>query len=57
MNRDIVEAIFPETIKKIEDKICPICDAKIGRFRDELSKREYAISGLCQRCQDDICGG
>jgi hypothetical protein len=25
-------------------------------FRDELSKREYSISGLCQTCQDEIFG-
>ena len=25
-------------------------------FRDELSKKEYSISGLCQSCQDDVFG-
>ena len=25
-------------------------------FRDELSKREYQISGLCQACQDHMWG-
>ena len=25
-------------------------------FRDELSEREYGISGLCQTCQDGIFG-
>ncbi len=25
-------------------------------FRDALSHREYAISGLCQGCQDEIFG-
>ena len=25
-------------------------------FRDNLSKREYAISGLCMNCQDKIFG-
>jgi len=25
-----------------------------GVFRDELSKREYTISGFCQDCQDKI---
>jgi len=23
-------------------------------FRDELSQREYAISGMCQVCQDSV---
>jgi hypothetical protein len=25
-------------------------------FRDELSRKEYGISGLCQCCQDGIFG-
>jgi hypothetical protein len=30
------------------------CGASVSEndFRDELSKREYKISGLCQSCQD-----
>lgn len=26
-------------------------------FRDELSRREYEISGLCQSCQDAVFDG
>jgi hypothetical protein len=26
------------------------------KFRDELSAKEYTISGLCQDCQDDFFG-
>jgi len=35
---------------------CPFCNAEVdvGSLRDELSRREFKISGLCQRCQDDI---
>jgi hypothetical protein len=25
-------------------------------FRNELSRREYLISGLCQKCQDSVFG-
>jgi hypothetical protein len=25
-------------------------------FRNELSRREYTISGLCQACQDSVFG-
>lgn len=28
------------------------CGGPAVEFRDELSRREYAISGLCQKCQD-----
>lgn len=26
-------------------------------FRNEISRREYLISGLCQACQDSVFGG
>ncbi len=26
-------------------------------FRDELSAKEYYISGMCQACQDSVFGG
>jgi hypothetical protein len=32
------------------------CGKPIGDFRDELSRKEHAISGLCQACQDSIFG-
>jgi hypothetical protein len=28
----------------------------VNEFRDELSLKEYRISGLCQQCQDEIFG-
>ncbi len=44
----------------IEANFClpaPIgCGLGVNAFRDELSKREYAISGLCQVCQDKVFG-
>lgn len=32
------------------------CGEPIGEFRDELSEREYTLSGLCQTCQDSVFG-
>jgi hypothetical protein len=32
------------------------CGEPVGEFRDEVSRREYSISGLCQKCQDKIFG-
>ena len=29
---------------------------KLSDFRNEISQREYRISGLCQQCQDEIFG-
>ena len=33
---------------------CPTCGGPIDKFRDELSQREYRISGMCQVCQDEV---
>lgn len=57
MNKELLKhAGFSKEVEAVEDKRCPICGIKINmiEFRDELSKKEYEISGLCQRCQDDI---
>ena len=35
---------------------CVSCGEFNLEFRDELSRKEYGISGLCQRCQDNIFG-
>jgi hypothetical protein len=33
---------------------CVFCGKDATQFTDELSRREYAISGACQACQDVI---
>ena len=42
----------------IEQGICSGCGSDVldTTFRDELSFKEFTISGLCQKCQDDIFG-
>ena len=32
------------------------CAGPANEFRDALSAKEYAISGLCQKCQDEVFG-
>jgi hypothetical protein len=56
MNKDIMNAMgFGDQVKKVEHGFCPFCSKPVSKdeFRDELSKREYKISGLCQACQDE----
>ena len=36
---------------------CVKCGEFNLEFRDELSRKEYGISGFCQCCQDMIFGG
>jgi hypothetical protein len=33
---------------------CVECGKPATYFRDEISKREWSISCLCQRCQDEV---
>ena len=42
----------------IEQGICSGCGSDVldTSFRDKLSFTEFTISGLCQKCQDDIFG-
>ena len=42
--------------KAAEKHICAWCKNPIMEFKDELSKKEHRISGLCQKCQDDTFG-
>jgi hypothetical protein len=56
MNEDIMrKAGFGEAIDNIKLGLCPFCNNKIvfSQFRNEISRREFGISGLCQSCQDE----
>lgn len=72
MNKEIVKKIFAKLplgttkenlfgelpIELIENHQCPICTTTIDfqTFRNDISRIEYTISGLCQQCQDKIFG-
>jgi Zn-finger nucleic acid-binding protein len=40
-------------LDRIEGQKCILCEGEAKQFRDELSAREYHISRLCQKCQDE----
>jgi len=42
-----------------EKGVCVFCgkEIKMEDFKDQLSIKEYEISGFCQKCQDDTFGG
>ena len=44
----------PDVANTIRKGNCPFCQNTVKRedFRDDLSRRKYEISGLCQNCQD-----
>lgn len=36
----------------LDKRICVVCGGPAAEFDDMLSRREYGISGMCQKCQD-----
>ena len=47
-----VDLLFPTLAGKIASHTCPFCDGPALSFRDEISRKEQTLSGLCQSCQD-----
>lgn len=35
-----------------KDPTCVTCGKPVGEFKDQISKDEFRISGMCQECQD-----
>jgi hypothetical protein len=42
--------------ESIENDICLVCGKPARFFRDVLAQKEYTISGMCQKCQDETFG-
>lgn len=55
----LIDATNPSGRKRVDSikqDICAWCGGPATDFRDELSKKEYTISGFCQKCQDAVFG-
>lgn len=54
-----IKAFLKKTFPAYDTGFCPTCQEPVqdGDFRDELSRREFKISGMCQKCQDSVFGG
>ncbi len=52
----LISAGMGDMVKKAMFGICPLCNtpASIEDCRDELSRKEFAIAGICQKCQDEV---
>lgn len=42
--------------ESIASNTCATCGGEAKEFCDELSQKEYSISGMCQKCQDEVYG-
>jgi hypothetical protein len=51
---NLARQMFPEKAALYDAGICVDCQHGINfmEFKDEQSKAEYKISGMCQKCQD-----
>ena len=50
---DMTKELFGRSRKvAMDNQTCVICDGDANHFTDELSRKEYGISGMCQTCQD-----
>lgn len=52
----LLDILFPDEAARRKQGRCPICDQSVFQtdFRDQLSLKEFDISGMCQKCQDKI---
>ena len=54
---DAIKVLFGIDINaSVSEKTCVLCKEPVIEFRDELSKKEFEISGICQICQDGVFG-
>lgn len=42
--------------ERLKAGLCPTCGKKPGEMRDAISRKEFAITGMCQSCQNTIFG-
>lgn len=52
----LVQTFGADRRQTVANKRCVLCAQKVAEdsFRDEISRQEYCISGICQSCQDEI---
>ena len=57
LNKPVFE-VFPEQADRVIFGVCVTCPNAIEEkhFKDDISKQEYGISGMCQECQDSVFG-
>lgn len=56
MNKELMRAMgYGKYVDMVEQGKCPFCgiNTKGMVFKNEISEKEFEISGLCQSCQDE----
>jgi hypothetical protein len=55
----LIDSMNPSGRKRVDsikNNVCTMCGQPAIQFKDELAKKEYTISGMCQECQDKFWG-
>jgi hypothetical protein len=52
----LINAFGVDRKESITNNLCAWCKSPVEKFKDALSVREYRISRLCQKCQDEFFG-
>jgi len=52
INQLIHQTFGVDREKSIRSDVCALCGKPAIEFEDELSRKEFSISGMCQSCQD-----
>jgi hypothetical protein len=55
---EITKTIFGVSrSSSIRKDTCVTCGNDASLFNDDISRKEFTISGMCQDCQDSVFGG
>ena len=57
----VIESLLTELtgvsrVGAVHEASCVTCGGEARIFRDDLSRKEYTISAMCQDCQDKVFG-
>jgi hypothetical protein len=56
VNEKLATQVFGITRTSTSNCVCHNQPQSRSTFRDEISFREFSISGMCQKSQDDVFG-
>ena len=55
--KEEIETIVTGKLGNGAEEVCMTCPKEYPlHFRDILSYREYRVTGICQKCQDEVFG-
>ena len=50
---EYLHTLQPTRSTAMANQQCVVCGGGAMEFKDDISAKEYTISGLCQECQDE----